>query len=54
VIGFLEGLEGFALRLILELYRASGLPVGRGISLQHSTMLGGVGGGRMLVFIGGV
>jgi hypothetical protein len=30
VIGFLEGLEGFALRLILELYRASGLPVGEG------------------------
>jgi hypothetical protein len=30
VIGFLEGLEGFALRLILELYKASFLPIGEG------------------------
>jgi hypothetical protein len=30
VIGFSEGLEGFALRLILELYKASFLPIGEG------------------------
>jgi hypothetical protein len=30
VIGFLEGLEGFAPRLILELYKASFLPIGEG------------------------